>query len=434
MSKSKSRWAHLEGPARKAFKKNPNMSRVELLYAVQPVKPPKKEYEVLYSFIRGLHKRLKAELSAEEITSDTHTSDYNEKDADIKGDAFLTWCKDNNVNPNQVTSAKMITHHGRVDFNPVLRFNSVGYQDIDAQFDELKTRLKRHAKPHKTPRKLKASAQEKCLVIYFSDEHVGLDMRSNGIYGVKYNEKVFRDRAFTSVLFDLHRLKAEHGRFDKILIAQMGDEIDHWNNKTTRGGHDLVTNMSNEEAHDVWVRTKMDFFDAMIEEDFAASYDFFGCANSNHSGKGVAYTAFRHLETYLSLKYPFVNFHIERGFMGLWSYGIHNLLLTHGKDEEFMMRAFPLHLDEKTGNHLRDFMDHQGLKNVRVVKGDLHQTAYDSVPNIQYRNVPSLCGVSDYSQLNFGKGMAGIGFDILRKDDLSVPQWDREFDLFASAA
>ena len=52
----------------------------------------------------------------------------------------------------------------------------------------------------------------------------------------------------------------------------MGDNLDGFNAQTTRGGHALPQNMTDEESFDTYVNVHKIFFDSLVENNMASEY------------------------------------------------------------------------------------------------------------------------------------------------------------------
>ena len=93
----------------------------------------------------------------------------------------------------------------------------------------------------------------------------------------------------------------------------------------------------------------------------------------------------------------------------------HKFIITHGKDDEFMKRGLPVNLNDTTLVKLYEWLDSEGIngQNIHFIKGDLHQENLNSNYKLDYRNVLSLYGSSDYGQLNFGKQPHGVSYELI---------------------
>jgi hypothetical protein len=55
-------------------------------------------------------------------------------------------------------------------------------------------------------------------------------------------------------------------------------------------------------------------------------------------------------------------------------------------------------------------------ENIHVIKGDLHSDNFNSCRKFDYRNVLSLFGDSDYSQMNYVSNKSGCSYDLFIGD------------------
>lgn len=78
-----------------------------------------------------------------------------------------------------------------------------------------------------------------------------------------------------------------------------------------------------------------------------------------------------------------------------------------------MKKPLPLNLNDSTSTLLRDWLDREKIyeDNVHIVKGDLHSNNLNSCRKFDYRNVLSLFGDSDYSQMNYVSNQSGVSYD-----------------------
>jgi hypothetical protein len=71
-----------------------------------------------------------------------------------------------------------------------------------------------------------------------TDDHVGLEPNpnGNGLFKYEYNAEIYSqsyEKVFKSIIKEFNT----HGKFDLLLLDNLGDEQDGWNGLTTRGGH-----------------------------------------------------------------------------------------------------------------------------------------------------------------------------------------------------
>jgi len=361
--------------------------------------------------LRTYIKRILQKADVEEFSTDNISSTEN-YDRPVDQKALQRFCEEKGIDFSKVQSAKYISHiPGFETFNVVLKeANDAIAVDWEAKFEEL---IPYFDSLSSGPKRKPVSTYDKALVLFFSDEHVGLRIMDNNMYGVQYNENIFRSRMKEAAEL-VHILMATHN-FDKIVICQLGDELDGYNGTTTRQTHPLPQNLTNEEQYDVWVKAKSEFVTEIATSYLDVDIEIMCMANSNHSGLGFSYMAFNTLREYLLRVFPDISTTISRSFIQPMEVMEHQYLLTHGKDDQFMKRGWPLHLDDKISGKLKEYIAHFGVsgKSIRLVKGDLHTAAADLTSKFSYRGVLSLAGDSDYSMMNFEKSVPGLSYDVI---------------------
>lgn len=288
--------------------------------------------------------------------------------------------------------------------------------DLKAKFSDWKEILNDVIVNDITPFKIKKQVvdKENALVVYLSDMHVGAKTEDS-IYQNEYNEKEFNKR-LESVITEIANQYDKFGRFDKIVICNLGDSLDGYNGQTTRGGHQLPQNMDNRGQYNVYNIGMKRFFDTLHELDLANNINYLCVGDSNHDGD-FGYFANKALEVYLNLVYPDMEVRIFEKFIETFEYGDHMFILSHGKDKEDKKHGFPLNLDNKTENYLNDFIFNNDINNkyCHVVSGDLHQTSINYGKRFRYKKVSSLYGSSKWIHNNFGNTKAAIDYEIVAK-------------------
>lgn len=259
---------------------------------------------------------------------------------------------------------------------------------------------------------------KKALFVYISDRHVAAYVSDIAIYENKYDMMSYEAR-LGLVLHEMLYQAQLHGKFEDVFIIDLGDKMDGQHQMTTRGGHKLPQNMTDRQAFEVAVGVEKDWFDKVLTSDIANNYHVYQNANSNHGGD-FDYMVNRALEIYLNARYPDVDTRIMQKFIEHLNYGVHTFLLTHGKDTEDMKHGLPLHMNDKTENYLRKYLEYHDintkLKHVSVVKGDLHMATSQELYGFRYRNVLSLFGGSKWIGTNFGPNEPGCSFEVVDRD------------------
>jgi len=198
--------------------------------------------------------------------------------------------------------------------------------------------------------------------------HVGLNPNPNNksLFGYEYNEEIFNEhinRVIESVLKEY----SNNGAFDLLLIDDLGDSLDGYNGLTTRGGHGLEQNMTNEQAFSTYVKGKLRLVETLIDAGVANSYEVRNVTDCNHSG---SFGAIANISIKMILERVYekdvVKFTILERFMEHFEYGVHTFILTHGKDGKYMFKGLPYTLNDKTTAFVNDYIDHYGINTKRV--------------------------------------------------------------------
>lgn len=275
--------------------------------------------------------------------------------------------------------------------------------------------------------------EKRALKVTLSDIHLGLDpfIEGKSIFNYVYNETIFNknlDKVYTSILNQF----SIYGKFDVLMIDDLGDGLDGWNAQTTRGGHGLDQNMSNTESFKYYVTGKLRFIEMLIKAGVANRIEIKSVTNCNHSGS-FGYIANYAIKLILSRSYSEkdVKCYLLEKFMEHFEYGDHCFILTHGKDTKYMFKGLPLDLNDKAIKFINDYIDHYEIKSkyITVVKGDLHQLGYKRTKKFDYRNYMSFAPPSVWQQHNFGDAYSGYSIDIIPFDNNEVRHIDYFFEM-----
>lgn len=295
-------------------------------------------------------------------------------------------------------------------------------------YQELFAEISKEIKPIKLP-KIKTKSK-KALRSITSDIHIGMNPNTeDALFGFEYNESVYKKNL--SILYDKVNTKIENeGRYDKIILDDLGDGLDGYNRETTRGGHKLPQNMSNKEAWKVYVLNKINTYASIIKTNGASSFEIRDVSNCNHSGDW-GYTANYAVKMALERMFDNVKYTILERFMEHFTYGNHTHILTHGKDKENMFKGLPFKLNAKTVNFISQYIDHYEIKSkhIHVDKGDLHQIGYERDPKFDYTNYMSFAPPSAWVQANFGVSYCGFSLQEIPKFTNEIEQTNIFFDL-----
>ena len=244
------------------------------------------------------------------------------------------------------------------------------------------------------------------LNLFLSDIHVGACLESSSLYENNWNEEEL-ERRLDSVI---NKIESSFGHLDTIVLSLMGDYLDGMDRMTARRDHFMPQNMDNREQFEVFLRRMIDFIDGL--SNYCNELIIYAVPEGNHDGSS-GYMAIKALQYAINARYPKVKFEVFDRFIGSYEFRTHTYVLTHGKDASFMKKPLPLNLNDSTSALLRDWLDREGLynDNIHIIKGDLHSNNLNSCRKFDYRNVLSIFGDSDYSQMNYVSNPVGVSYD-----------------------
>lgn len=255
------------------------------------------------------------------------------------------------------------------------------------------------------------------LIVWSSDKHIGAQISDDALYKYNYNEHIFHKR-MVKIYEKVLKYYDKYGKFDTLVLADLGDSLDGWNKKTTRGGHDLPQNLNNKEAAKVHFFTHKWFYESLINANIANKIIIWNVTNDNHAGD-FGWMACFGLKQYAAVAWPDVEFINQEEFLSHFTLYNRVFITTHGKDKTNRFRNLPLALDDKTETFLMDYVLHYKLTDykIHVRKGDLHMNMLDcSRKKMSYFNVGSVFGSSDWVMDNFGDGDPSCAFELIEEE------------------
>jgi hypothetical protein len=258
----------------------------------------------------------------------------------------------------------------------------------------------------------KTTETTKTLVIHLSDLHVGAKVDPNSLYANEYNVEECR-RRLAQLAEDI---ASECVPGDQIIINLLGDMLDGFDNTTARRSQFIPQNLNNFEQVRQFLNLMDEFFVNLLQIFDPKDIFVFSVQCGNHAGASE-YAALQALMSKLQFSYNIACTLSEEFFL-YYEVGNHSYVLTHGKDANHMKRGLPINLDDKTQLMVYDWLKDKQIdttdKIVHVVKGDLHQDNINNRFRFDYRNVLSLFGASDYSQMNFSRSSYGVSYDVIK--------------------
>ena len=314
------------------------------------------------------------------------------------------YCKVYNLPRKDITSYKLVSHTGTPFYNIVFKENVVEVVKDEIDFDAI---ISKHINP--VPVKVEKQYNQCDFdVLTYSDVHIGMDTnaKGNSMYATKWNaEEVIKasDKIVQNIV--------QNQQSDLLIVDDLGDLLDGFNGKTTRGGHDLPQNMTNSEVFDCALKFKMNLLDKLIYH--YQEIRFNNITNDNHSGD-FSYFLNSAFKSLAEQKYRNVKVNNYRNFINHYFVNDVCFVITHGKDDSTLKFGFKPHLDTKQIEKIDQYCKHNDIykqsKKIIFKKGDSHQTLFDMAgsDDFYYYNYPALSPSSQWVQNNFKKGRRGF--------------------------
>lgn len=258
---------------------------------------------------------------------------------------------------------------------------------------------------------------DKTLIVWTSDKHIGASIPDEALYKRKYDKHIFF-RRMEDIFNKIIKIYNNHGTFDKLIIADLGDSLDGYNGYTTRGGHKLPQNMNNKEAAKVHFFTHKWFYEGLLNAGIAEDISVIHIANDNHSGDFGWQASFA-LQQYGSVAYPDLKFEIPEEFLTHIKIYERAYILTHGKDKKNRKYGLPLKVNADVESFIMDYVIDRklGSYDIHVRKGDIHLNDLDCSRNkMSYWNIGSIFGASDWIMDNYSITKPSCVFEIVEKD------------------
>jgi hypothetical protein len=244
--------------------------------------------------------------------------------------------------------------------------------------------------------------------LVWTDVHVGMDASRKGLalYPIDWNADMLFDR-----INEMSSFVMENKSSDTLIIDELGDFMDGWDGETTRKGHKLPQNMTNEEAFDIGLKAKL-----LLIELLSSEYKYIYCNNiceDNHAGSFgyVVNSAFKQIVDHKFNNVEVVN---HQKFINHYIIGSHAFIITHGKDSRNLKFGFKPILDPRTSEKISQYIRHNSdlrfIENIEFSKGDSHQCLFDMCTSdeFDYFNYPAFSPSSEWVQTNFKKGRSGF--------------------------
>jgi len=254
----------------------------------------------------------------------------------------------------------------------------------------------------------------------FTDVHIGMDTDkdNNAMYPTEWNREEVMSQA------DLMIDQTIRNRSSNILVVDdLGDLLDGYNEQTTRGGHKLPQNMGNDFAFDCALEFKMRILNGLINH--YEKIIFNNICNDNHAGS-FGYFVNSAFKSVAESLYDRVEVNNHRQFINHYYIEDVCFVISHGKDDKALKFGFKPKLDEKGVKKIDQYCKHNDIySNCELVvfkKGDSHQALFDmcTSTDFMYNNYPALSPSSNWIQSNFGLGRRGFVIEHYNGQDFVI--------------
>lgn len=258
----------------------------------------------------------------------------------------------------------------------------------------------------------KNNGSNKSIMIHLSDLHIGAKCESGTVYENEWNADEC-ERRLSVLAAKIISLRS----FDTIVINLLGDMLDGMDNQTARRDHYMPQNMDNQQQITEFLKAMHKFIATLYISNICNHIKIYSVKEGNHDGS-FGNLATRLLLAELKMKFPNIETQIFDEFFGTYEFNNKTFIITHGKDAKFMKKGLPANLDEKTKVRIYEWLNYKNITADKVyfIKGDLHTENINSCNNLDYRNVLSLFGASDYSNYNFSRNQYGVSYELFMGD------------------
>lgn len=326
------------------------------------------------------------------------------------------YCEHYQLPRADVKEYKLVSHTGTPYYN--IRFKEVAESEV-MSFD-LEAIVKKHIKPVEVDSVYVPIIKEEndFDTLTYTDVHIGMDTNpdNKAMYSVEWNRETTLascDRIIKATI--------DNQKSSTLVIDELGDFLDGYNQQTTRGGHALPQNMSNEEAFDTALEFKMRLIDGLAP--YYSNIMVNNICNDNHAGS-FGYFVNKAFKDICDVKYPEIEVNNYNKFINHYYMDNTCFVITHGKDDTSLKFGFKPHLDpkgiEKIDQYLKQNDVYKHANKIVFKKGDSHQALFDmcSTDDFFYFNYPALSPSSMWVQNNFKKGRRGFVLESFKDSDI----------------
>ena len=268
--------------------------------------------------------------------------------------------------------------------------------------------IKKYIKPIKQKKVKKFEGSKDFDTLTITDVHIGMDtdVDNNTMYSKEWNKEELMKSADIVIEKTL-----EEQESSILYVDELGDLLDGFNAQTTRGGHSLPQNMTNEECFDAALEFKLKILYGLVDN--YQEIHFNNICNDNHSG-AFGYFVNEAFKQIAELQFTNVTVTNHRKFINHYFVNDICFIITHGKDDKSLKFGFKPHLDLKGAEKIDQYCKQNKIyKNSELVifkKGDSHQALFDmcTSDDFYYFNYPALSPSSNWIKNNFKLGRRGF--------------------------
>ena len=318
------------------------------------------------------------------------------------------FCKKYNQPFENLSSHKFLPYHYKEPSYNIVFKPQLSVEEIASSFD-FESVIQKYIKPVIFKR-----AGTKCTypkdfdTLTITDVHIGMDtdVDNNTMYVKEWNKEELMKSADIVINKTL-----EEQESSVLYVDELGDLLDGFNAQTTRGGHALPQNMTNEEAFDAALEFKLKILYGLVNNYQAIHFN--NICNDNHSG-AFGYFVNEAFKQIAELQFENVTVINHRKFLNHYYVGNICFIISHGKDDKSLKFGFKPQLDFKGAEKIDQYCKQNGIyKKADLVifkKGDSHQALFDmcTSDDFYYFNYPALSPSSNWIKNNFKLGRRGF--------------------------
>ena len=325
------------------------------------------------------------------------------------------YCVHYNLPKQHIKDYKLVTHTGIPFYNIVFKdqedVKEFDFDLILAKYDNFK--------PCENSFKVDTDIVKNFDVLTYTDVHIGMETNSKG--NSMYAEKWDKETILQSMCKMVSKV-LEKKTSDTLIIDELGDFLDGFNGYTTRGGHKLPQNMTNEEAFDLALEFKISIIKSLRKKYKEIRVN--NICNDNHAGS-FGYFVNSAFKNFCDNQYNNVEVVNHRQFINHYFINDICFIISHGKDEDTLKFGFKVQLDsnglEKIDQYCKQNDIYKKAKKIVFKKGDSHQSLFDlcTSDDFYYFNYPALSPSSQWVQNNFKKGRRGFVLETWKNTEVS---------------